>query len=357
MAPEAPLLHLSHTCIKDKEGSMRYATSRCPDGRPVRGPRHLLLATLIASIGLLGCPKLVTPPGGAVTVVPLDELPQEARFTPVGDIGRAFRLEAGGPAEARFPVQPDAAASLLPATVRLFRFDDAGEDWVEIADSRFDQSSRTLVGSNLEPGLYTAFGWSANPAANALQRLIFDAANGFGPPQGAPPSLDRIRELAEASDVGALAPVLAIGDWLRYTYSRKTWCKIVSGRDCLAMSCGPPRIVESCPTECTAPCCTCDTIFIPTQPRSPFPAPQAPMPCQSLGSPILCPVCPLGLSCPSGPFVDLEAIRPTLPVLDREIFRTAGFGEIVDDEVLRVVLDRLVEQTVGQEYPVPPPYD
>lgn len=335
---------------------MRYATSRDQDGRPVRGPRHLLLATLIASIGLLGCPDPATPPGGAVTVVSLDELPQEARFTPVGDIGRAFRLAAGGPAETRFPVQPDAAASLLPATIRLFRFDEAGENWVEIADSRFHDDSRTLVGSNLEPGIYTAFGWSANPAANALQRLIFDAAHGFGPPQGEPLSLDRIRELAEASDVGASEPVLALGDWLRFTYSTLTICQVSNGPGCDFVSCGPPRIVESCPSDCRPPCCTCRTIFIPAQPRSPLPATQAPKPCESLGSPILCPVCPLGLSCPSGPFVDVEAIRPTLPVPDYEIFRTAGFGKIVDDEVLRVVLDRLVEQTVGQEYPVPPPW-
>lgn len=335
---------------------MRYATNRRPGDRPVRGPKHLLLATLIASIGLLGCPEAVTPPGGAVTVVALDELPEEARFTPVGDVGRAYRLQAGGPADARFPVEADAAATLLPATIRLFRFDDAGEDWVEIADSRFDPDSRTLVGSDLEPGLYTAFGWSANPAANALQRLIFDAANGFGPQQGEPPSLDLIREQAKASDIGALEPVLGLGDWLRFTYTPLGICQVFSGLDC-ATSCGPPRWVQSCPTGCTAPCCTCRTRFIPVQPRSPFPGTRSPTPCESLGSPILCPVCPHGLSCPSGPFVELPEIAPTQPVPDYGIFRTAGLAEIVDDEVLRVVLDRLVEQTVGREYPVPPPWN
>lgn len=336
---------------------MRHAILRRRSDHPLRDHRYLLLAALIASAGLLGCPKAATPPGGAVTVVALDELPQEAHFASIGDIGRAYRLRAAGPVDTRFPLKAGAADTLLPTTIRLFRFDDAGQDWVEIADSRFDPRSRTLAGSNLEPGLYTAFGWSANPAENALQRLIFDARNGFGSQQTQPLSLDQIRDLAKTSEMGALEPALGLGDWLRFTYSKETHCTVQRGPDCLAAGCGPPRWVSSCPSGCTSPCCTCRTIYIPAQPRSPFPPTRSPQPCESLGSPILCPVCPHGLSCPSGPFVDIEVIQPTLPVPTYEIFRKAGFGEIVDDVVLREVLDLLVEQTVGQEYPVPPPWN
>lgn len=311
----------------------------------------LLLSTLAACCGYVKG-KPAGPPN--IEPIPRSELPLEAAFVPVGWAGTAYRLEGGTAGEVRFPMTESAVEGLLPATVRLFRFDEGAKQWTEIADSRYDEASGDLVGADLDPGFYTGFGWSSNPAANALQRIALDASLGYaglgtnplrvgGVGQGQGPSIDAFRSTL-------------VQGWLGYTVVYPiTFCRIVHPACPLTSGCPVPGtpVGDSCfvmGVDCRA-CCQCITFRgrISTPVPGSFIEPPR-FPCERTR---LCPVCPNGLSCPTGPFVELPEIKPEVEVPDYSILEELGLGVVLDDPVLRDHLHGLVEEVTGGDYPVP----
>ena len=323
----------------------------------------LLTASLfaaIAALGLAACHHVNNPsPMPEIDSVGLGSLPAEARFITLGDIGQAYRLTASGPVEGRFPISPDTLETLLLATIRLFRFDEMTGDWLEIADSYYDAQTNEIVGKDLVSGLYTAVGWSANPAENVMQRIVFDWSNGFGP------FFDDAQLQEEPADnqTGFDHPrfrTSLVQNWIYISFSlRRTTCETIDEEGCPrpCRRLAGRRKLSSCPVECPEPdCCECQEFTWTERALIPADLFQAPPPlCRPGQGP--CPLCPNGLSCPSGPSVDTDIIKPTLSVPDYAFMTELGLGALVEDVVLRDDLHALVETIVGTEYPIPPPWN
>jgi hypothetical protein len=306
-------------------------------------------------IGLIGLLWLLLSPKPTINAVPVSELPPEARPVDVGALGQVYRLDADGPVDVRFPAPRQATQDLLDDTVHLFVLDPTNGRWLEVEGSYYDARAGELVGQDLSPGLYTAFGWSANPAANAIQRMIADVQRGHLPEQPQASTLDELRQQV-ASTRPELRPGL-VRDWVLWSFNlQRTTCETFAGEDCHP-NCGRHRTkLRSCPAECpeSAGCCECQTFNWPERLYVPVGFLEiAPVPCPG-GPP--CSVCPNGLSCPTGPFVDEQRIDPTFEVPRYDVFDRVGLEELVDDVVLRDTLHRVIEQTVDRQYPVPPPW-
>lgn len=286
-------------------------------------------------------------------------MPRGAAFAPLGNIGLVYELSASGAVDASFQVPEEAVKTILPSTIRLFRYDDKEESWGEIAKSHFDAEPSVLVGKDLKPGLYTAFGWSANPAENALQRMIFDFEHGYSA------SLkDSSAAGAQVVDVEMLRLEILLA-WIFIEVNlTRTACEALDNPGC-PLFCrrlaSHHRKFSSCPQDtasgmtCEAPnCCSCVTRNIREGayvPESIFEA--VPPLCRTPGQ---CPICPNGISCPTFSDFDINIIAPILPVPDYEVFSKIGLGGIIQDTVLRDSLNGLVEKITGQEYPIPPPW-
>ena len=321
--------------------------------------RGIVLLLSLAGAGCTPGPEPVAP----------SSLPDGAAFADLGSVGRVYRLRDGR-ARAEFPVSREAAASLLPATLRLFRFDEERSTWTEVAGSRFDERSGRLVAGELAPGYYTGAGWSRNPAANALQRMIVDARNGFGPPRPIPLSRDSLRERVAAASA-ALRPGL-LRDYVVYTAPvEQSLCGMKNLERCPLFcrhiaahgSARPlPRRtrLSSCPVECPDDddeddeddCCSCEMVKLTEYvlvPEDPFDVTLVPC-APGQGRP--CPVCPTGLSCGRSELAPI--IGPTVEVPDYDILYGLGMGDLVADTVFRGPLHAAVEASLGTRYPVPP---
>lgn len=226
--------------------------------------------------------------------------------------------------------------------------------WSELPDSRYDQDAQELVGTNLEPGLYSAFGWSANPVENALQRMVADATLGYR---------SRVADPDQGEEDGGLsATSFLVRAWLAevsFSY-RETTCETKDNPDC-PENCqrAAGRVtLSSCRVdgvECPEPdCCECVTGTVTERftppPLSPIDIPLTPCPGPQ------CPICPDGLSCPTGPFVGIPSIAPTLELPDYAMLEGIGLGFLTDDPALREAFKEVVEETIGVQYPVPPPW-
>jgi len=325
-------------------------------GRPVVA----LLAGLLPLL-LAGCETLPPPAGPSeveATPVALADLPEGARVESLGNVGTAYRLSGDAPIAGTFPVAAVRVEGLLPDTLRLFRFDTQTGAWAEIGDSSYDKKNGRLTGANLTPGLYTAFGWSANPVANALQRMIFDSQLGYRSAGDQIPTLAELREQVAVADFDAQTQLLQ--GWLDLSVSlERTNCETLRGEDdscpLVCRRLAGRRKLSSCPEECPEPeCCFCQTFSWPERVRVPGSfLPRLPEPCSGG---LFCPPCPLGLSCPTGPGPRLQVIGPTLSTPDYAVMNQLGLGEVVEDVALRDILHRAIEGSLGREYPVPPPW-
>lgn len=325
-------------------------------------PKHRRLPSIavVALSSLLGacCHSTGGSPAGEpkIETLDLDSLPPGAEFAPIGSIGTAYRVTGGYPGEAHLPTGDGAADGLLPATIRLFRFDDGAGRWSEIAESRYDEQSRELVGLNLGSGFYTAFGWSANPAENAFQRLLLDASLGYGglfEPRGSNPTGDQ----SPGAAVGAFRQDVLLS-WLdRSLWFPVTRCHI-EGLACpVACLSHRGKLLHSClvtnaagePVSCPQPgCCFCITVPVRERvviPRSLFE--RLPPPCARGPRSFPCPICPDGLSCPGGGFTGLTEIAPVLETPDYGFLETLGLGAVTADPVLSETLEEIVEGVTG----------
>ncbi|MFA0964849.1 hypothetical protein AB9P05_23775 [Roseivirga sp. BDSF3-8] len=137
-----------------------------------------------------------------------------------------------------------------------------------------------------------------------------------------------------------------------------TVCRTFNDTVCNRVACGGnlPRIEESCPTECPAPrCCSCKTITLRDRLALPVDFINYMNPCRAV-LPERCGICPLALSCPDGPYRNIERIRPTLNPPDYGIYRELGMGSLLENEEMRESLHRLTELVTNRRYPVPPPW-
>ena len=320
-----------------------------------------LATALLLPPSLATCAR-VSPEPNAVVVAP-GELPRGARFVPVGNIGEAYRLQGGG--AARFPAPREGAAALLPGTIRLFRFDEQRSAWAEIPGSRFDERTGELVGDSLAPGYYTAFGWSRNPAENAVQRILSDMRRGLRPERGAPTSQDSLR--AHVASVPAALRSALMRDWVQWSFTLdQTTCQTHDMPGCHDICRRRAReqklelpsqrtALASCPGQCPdAPCCTCETFAVTERfwiPESIFATPL--LSCTGVPGGPTCPVC---LSCANGALAAAERIRPTLEIPDYRFMDGIRLGGLVADVALRDIMHDMVEETLGRQYPVPPPW-
>ncbi len=329
-----------------------------------------LAAVLVVCTMMLGCAHLGGPSTSEIEPIELGALPPKADFVPIGSIGAAYWVEGGRAMEARFPTPVGAVDSLLPATIRLFRFDEKTDRWSEIVESRYDEKSRELIGANLRPGFYTAFGWSANPAENALQRILVDATLGYGALTDAP-NFNLRPDQGERVPIDAFRREL-VRSWLHGSFSFPiTSCQFLDVPACPEQECrrAASRIIsrscrvrvgtEPSPIDCPQPqCCQCESGRFTER----FVVPlliimdQLPIPCGSTPRGILCPTCPNGLSCPRGRFVDTPQIEPLLDVPNYAFLDEIGLDVVIDDVMVREVLQDIVEGVTGNEYPVPPPW-
>lgn len=329
--------------------------------------RHLRngsVSTLLLCSMLAGCAHLSGPSASEVEIQPiaLGALALEAHFLPIGSIDTAYLLKGGPATEVRLPTKQGAVDALLPRTVRLFKFDEETGRWTEVADSRYDEESRELVGVDLGSGVYTAFGWSANPVENALQRILLDSSLGFGglvnPPDSSPGN-----EQSSEHFIGEFRRDLLLG-WLDLSFSYPVTscqtrdepgcpseCRRAAGRVILS-SCRINRVV--CPQPGCCDCVTGSFTERSVVPRSFFET--LPIPCRSPSLGLLCPVCPDGLSCPTGRFVEMPQIKPALDTPDYAFLEDIGLGVVTEDPVLRDDFHDLVEAVTGNKYPVPPPW-
>jgi hypothetical protein len=320
-----------------------------------------LAPTLLLLLAAVGCaPPASAPDPAHVASVTLGELPADARFVEIGNIGQAYRLHTTLPANIRFPVPQDGAASLLPATVRLFHFDAERAVWTEIADSRFDVQTSELVGRNLAPGHYTAFGWSKNPVENALQRLNLDAQLGYRPEQAAFGSLDELSQAVLSAPVEERS--ILVRDFVQVrgitVPSRVCWV----GPDTSSCPTGCADAVlthrdwSQCPAACPLQpgCCRCETVPARLSvPESVLGPALRPCPGWPTGRP--CSLCPGGLSCPTGQLSNVEQIRPNVSVLDYTVMHRLGLGSLVEDQLLRTILNTAIGQMLGRQYGDPSP--
>ena len=328
--------------------------------------RGVTIFVLVMAVFVSACEKdpQDPPEPPEPTVIPgvpvaLEDLPEEAAIESIGSIGTAFRLEGEAPIAGSFEVPGKAIDGLLPATVRLFHFRENEGQWAEVPDSAYDEKARELTGKGLSPGLYTAFGWSKNPVESTIQRLIFDGQRGYRPEAGELQSLEKLRLEVQQADF-ELQPGL-VRDWLELsvTLPRRT-CETIASEDCdfVCQRMAGRIKLSSCPEECPAPdCCSCQDFSWTDRVRIPGGIlPPLPEPCAGGPNGPFCPICPLGLSCPTGEGPGIEAIAPILEVPDYTVLDDVGLREVIEDVELRDVLHRVVEETVGTEYPVPPPY-
>lgn len=283
-------------------------------------------------------------PLALVVEVPRSMLEERAAFLDLGAVGRVFVLEGNGPLDAGFPVDPDITEHLLEDTIRLFAWDEQ-LGWTEIDDSAYDPSTYEVVGSGLEPGVYTAFGWSAEPVGNAMQRLLLDAQYGYRPDAELMVFDELEAELGQMNN-----PRYGTGlvrDWLQLSFSfTRTNCETLGGPFC-DLECGRTNRTKlnRCPENCPAEdgCCECQT-FTDTE-RVVIPArlfDDLLFPCP------LCPVCPNGLSCPGGFGPDVDTIKPRLTRgFDYAVLEDLRVDELTTDDWVRGAFDALVQDTVG----------
>ncbi|MFA0964850.1 hypothetical protein AB9P05_23780 [Roseivirga sp. BDSF3-8] len=108
------------------------------------------------------------------SVLSLEEL-----YLPLGETGLVVKVESTQ-TDLRLPL-PDGPNMVLPETIRLFRLDKNEGKWTLVPASKYHAGSEEVVVPELGKGLYIAAGWSANPAENVLQRLIYDWGQGVSP--------------------------------------------------------------------------------------------------------------------------------------------------------------------------------
>lgn len=317
--------------------------------------RELMLAGLLSVMGCTTITRIVGGDDGSegsteelsagVVEVPRSLLPPEAAFLDLGSVGRVYQLTHPGPVDAGFPVPPDIGEALLVDTLRLFVW-DGQSTWTEVPDSGFDPAASEVVAAGLNPGFYTAFGWCADPVQNTMQRLILDAQRGYRP-GGQPVSYDEL----EAEFGGLNHPAYGAGmlrDWLQLSFSvTRTTCETYDGPGCDPVCGRPlPYKLSSCPTECPeTTCCDCET-FSETE-RAYIPAGLLDgllRPCPTGG---LCPVCPDGLSCPTGVGPALDTIAPWGGPFDYQVLDELRVGVLTGDDWVRGGVEALIQQTLG----------
>lgn len=307
----------------------------------------LLLATLSA-----GCvpssPEPVSPDG----------LPAEARFSSMGNTGQVYRVRSSW-RHAEFGVDPRVAGTLLPATIRLFRYQPGDSAWIELGDSRFDSTTSLLAGQNLAPGYYTGFGFSTDPATNALQRVALDGQLGYGsrgtaslsPAQVWPhiagaPQAERLTRLHDVMGQAVTVPQTTCWTLDTLALSTPDTCRAPgvtypypwSGSEC------PPNPPYNCPRQC----CVCRTIpvglYIPKTL-----AIQLPRLCLPGRWP--CGYCPDGLSCGARSALS-DLLRPRGDVVSLAVMDS--FPLLRDVRVLpefHTLATRWVEGVVGLNIP------
>jgi len=328
--------------------------------------RSRLTVALLLSALISGCTTSAPVAGPTqVSLVTLDELPSVARFAEIGNIGQAYRLQTTLPANVRFPASQQHTSALLTGTIRLFHFDEQQARWTEVADSRFDGQTSELVGSNLAPGLYTAFGWSANPVENALQRLIFDAQRGFRNEAFAFASLDELRQGIASTPVERQPQLLH--DFIQLSVSlEQTTCHLVDNAAHAACSeacrdLARPRQRTGawgfCPRECRQPeCCDCESftvterVWIPESMVRP-----ALQPCPGWQNGQLCPLCERGLSCPTRAAASVVQITPNSVILEHSVMHRVGLGPVAEEPGFRSAWHTAIEQILGRRYGDPSP--
>lgn len=302
-------------------------------------------------------PKAPEPPptNSEPVLVPPAEVPKAAQFAALGAVGAVYRLEHKSTAEVKIAIPAEALTRLLPHTIRAFRFDEQTTAWQELPETKVDPESRTMVLAAPEAGYYTAFGWSLNPADNALQRWTLDAKHGRRPDYEPAETLEALRK--QVLTVASHHRHELVRDWMVWEVTLdRTTCETKDAEAC-ADSCkalAGRKKLSSCPEECQAPaCCECEEFkFIERVwvPQSLF---------DSGGICIAgqpgCGLCPNGLSCPTAETPPITVIAPTLETPDYSQFH-GRLGDLIADEDLRDYVHSMVERTVGQEYPVPPPW-
>ncbi|MCX2743863.1 hypothetical protein OO013_08300 [Mangrovivirga sp. M17] len=272
----------------------------------------------------------------------------KSRPLDLGNIGQVYRLQNPPPEETRLEVKNDISNKLLPKTIRLFRYVESDNLWVEIKDSYYDAEKNELVGNNLKPGLYTASGWSSNPAANAMQRMIYDLSKGFEPIFNE----DQLYQDRDNSDLDIDYRTTIVQNWISYSVNlKRITCETIDSEECddsCGRSAGRTKL-SSCPEECPEPeCCECIEFTWPEK----ILIPVSFLDIQDI--PLPRPICPYGLSCPTNS--DNSIIKPTLDVPDYSFMKDLGMARLINDAALRDNLHQLTEVIIGKEYPVPPPW-
>ncbi|QCK15448.1 hypothetical protein [Mangrovivirga cuniculi] len=307
------------------------------------------LSIILFSIVIWGCKSSGSTSSGDkdFTKMPLAELDINSRPLELGNIGQIYRIQDPPAAEMRLPVTSDIAKQLLPKTIRLFRYEENDNLWVEIKDSYYDIENNEIIASNFKPGLYTASGWSANPAANAMQRLIYDMSKGFEP-------VFNDEQLYQDRDnnMNIDFRTTIVQNWISYSVNlERITCETIDSEDCnenCQRLAGRTKL-SSCPEDCPEPqCCECIKFTWPEKiliPVSFLDIPDIPLPR---------PICPYGLSCPTNS--DNTIIAPTLDVPDYSFMKDLGMDRLISDPALRDNLHQLTELIIGKEYPVPPPW-
>ena len=318
-----------------------------------------IITLLIFFLSLIGCSyNTASTDKAEVKLIELSALPENARFISTGSVGVAFWLTAAQAGKTHFPVPKQSADLLLVKTIRLYHFDEKNNRWDELSKSYYDVHSNEVIGMNLRPGIYSAFGWSVNPVENAMQRIILDASLGYGE------SLSKSvpNQSTSISDFRRFLVQIAIPEF-SFTFTSNS-CQTKNEPDCpeACRRAAGRIILNSCRVEetvCVQPRC-CDCVEATITERF-VPPPVGPIATQirecnrNPNSP-LCPLCPNGLSCPGGPFTGNQIIAPSLSVPDYSALDKLGLGVLIDDVVLRESLKEVVEGVIGVKYPVPPPW-
>lgn len=308
----------------------------------------IFLIVTIATLSLPSCRKDAQKPDAIITTE-YDALGVEERFLPLGSTGLTFRVEKEIKKQTEIRLD-DKQDHLLPGTIRLFKFDPKAEKWSQVEGSSFNEKINSVVAPALTPGLYTAAGWSANPAENALQRLCFD--------------LDKGRQLYDHGLHASLADDLdrndltynrVLGRLIDYLVFERTRCFIISrGVNCFEcdITANEPVYPNNCPSVCPSPaCCACITFSF----RNRMIVPQL----TSLQTQILCDsppceICPNGLSCPNENQQNTQVITPTLKP-DYGFYKKIGLGDLLEKYETRIQLYAMTDAILGKNYPKPEP--